>query len=317
MERRTLLGWLAAGVGGLAGCADAEISVVTTATSASPTTPTATTPTVSPTATVPPQPPSETPTASPTETASPTDAPSPTPVPAAISLLSVEAPVRAQLGESVLYRFTVENSGRDTEVFEPTVSVRSGAEDWTVRDRWEPVRLAPGARHTFESVPISRDYLETVEFRVDGLEEAFTIEFVDRQLPFDAVHRDPLDRQLSVVGINARRSYSYRTGGGETRTIEAGEGLQWVIVIVTVENRSTDPIVTPPRGSFSLLTDREAYQPVRIRDDNQYESVRLPRRETYRGWIGFKTPDGIPRTAFQVRWREAFDGGVIGVVWTP
>lgn len=311
MDRRSILGTLAFGIAGLAGCAN-ETPEPTASPTATPTsTPIQATPTPTAVAS-----PTETPPT--TEAPTPTEPPPPTPVPEVFRLVSIDAPVRAEIEESVTYRFTVQNTSQETQVIEPTVSTRLNGDAWTVRDRWEPIRIAPGERQTFESIPITSDVLRTVEFRIDGFEDTFWIEFTDKQLPFSSLYRDPLDRDVSVVGLITRQTYSYRTGAGERRIVEAGEGFHWVFVTVTVENKSTRPVATPNRGTFAVLAGGNAYRPVDIRgDEDEYESVRLPRRERYRGRLGFKTPDTFSREQYQVQWRDSFEAGDIGVIWNP
>lgn len=315
MDRRSLLGLLASGLAATAGCGTRPIPGETpTSTPASSPDPTGTPRSPATTTTAAPTP---TATESPTERPPPSPTGSPTPAPAPVEVVSITAPTTAEIGAPVPYSFTVSNRGSGTATVEPTVSTRSAGSDWTVRDRWDPVTLAPGGRHTFQGTPIGSGYLGTVELRIDGFDRTVAVEFVERRLAVGETVRDPLDRIVGVYGIGTRTAYTYTTSSGNRRTVEAGEGLQWVLVTVGVENRAVSSVEAPGIGGFTLRAGDTTYRSVGISGDSGYEQRRLPRRDTERGWIGFRTPRSVAREDAVVRWVETFADGEVGVVWEP
>lgn len=302
MHRRRLLGALGAGIAGLAGCSGSN-----------------------------PEPAARSPAPTATPTATPIGSPAPTttgpatrprpeaPEPADVDdapgrLLSIEAPARVQIGDSVRYRFTLENADEEPATFEPTVSARSGSADWSVRDRWEPVDVAPGERHTFVSAPLTSAFLATVELRIDGSGERFDVDFEERRLTFDESYLDPLDREVSVGEIGTRGVYEYADGEYD-RIVEAGDGLQWVFVTVGVVNRVSESVGSPEPSEFSLVSGERTYRPVELRSEDGYERRRLPEGSGASGVIGFKAPSSDSRTDFDVRWDASFAGGEVGVLW--
>lgn len=325
MRRRTVLGALGAGLGlpGLAGCTEREPpSTGVSPTATAPRTPTgdAATPTTGmggqPTSTPGRSPtPTERPTPTATERPTPEPARSPSPTAAPFELVSIDAPAGAEIGESIRYRFTVENTGDDARAFETTISTRTEATDWTVLTTWTPGRLAPGERRTFESEPFAREYLSAVTIRIDAFDETFSIAFDDRRLAFSEAYLDPRRREIAVGGFAIRRSYTYTNDRGEERRAEAPEGRQWVFASVSVRNRSQQPVESPGPGSFSLLAGDETYGRVGVRADNRYESTRLPRGERTGGVVAFETPDTFGRADYRIRWHESFENGEVGVVW--
>ena len=233
-----------------------------------------------------------------------------------VRLLSIAAPDRVQLGESVRYRFTVENAGEASRTVEPTVESRTGASAWSVHERWEPVELAPGNRHTFESPRFTREYLETVEFRIDGFAPTFSIEFAERELPFERGYRDPAGREVRVNDVTIKSSYEY-TSDGLRRLAEVEDGYQFVFVDVEVVNQTDEPIGAPPADEFSLLEGETAHQSVPMAGDAGYEAGELPWGSRTDGLVAYETRASLVVDDVRVGWRTSFDGGDVGVIWTP
>lgn len=304
MRRRTLLCVLGSGVAGIAGCSGSPSSE-----------PAATSTAQSPGAA-----------AGPANTAEPTTGgesgaqepePSPeTPTAGGLRLLSIEPPEPVQIGEEVDYRFTVENPGEEPSTIEPTVSSRSGGSGWSIHERWDPVELPPGGRHTFGSSPFTSEYLSTVELRIDGFGPTFSAEFTERRLPFSEEFRDPLDREVSIEDLSVHSVYEYESGGYR-RVVELGGSSQFVFVTVDVVNRTDESVEAPERVAFSLLADGQSYHPIRMPGGGDYEPEEIPWGARTGGRVAYKTPAGLSRGDFRVAWYDSFEGDDVGVIWTP
>ena len=233
-----------------------------------------------------------------------------------LRLLSVEAPPRVQLGEPARYRFTVENAAEAPRTVEPTVDARWRSSGWTGQDSWGPVEVPAGGRHTFESSTFTNEYLETVELRISGFDAVFPVEFVEKQLPLSEGCRDPLDREVAVEDITFKSSYTY-TEDDTYRVVELDGDLQFVFVDVVVVNRTDGSLRAPPRGSFTLMESDETHHSIPMEGDAGYEARELSWGSRASGRVAFKTPGSLSRDDLRIRWRESFDGGDVGVIWTP
>ena len=239
-----------------------------------------------------------------------------TPAGGQVRLYSMEAPGSAQIGEEVDYRFTVENAGDEPAVFEPTASARWEGSEWTAHERWDPVELPPGGRHTFESAPITSEYLSTVELRIDGFGPTVSAEFTEKRLPFSKEYRDPLDREVTIEDLGIHSTYEYESGGYR-RVVEPDAGEQYVFVTVDVVNRTEEPADAPPRTEFSLLDRERSYYPHRMPGDGDYEPEEIPWGARTGGRVAYTTQSTLSRDEFRVGWYASFAEGDVGVIWTP
>ena len=233
-----------------------------------------------------------------------------------LRLLSVEAPPRVQLGEPARYRFTVENPAEAPQTVEPTVNARRGSSGWTGQDGWEPVEVPAGGRHTFESSTFTNEFLETVELRISQFDAVFPVEFVEKQLPLSEGYRDPLGREVAVEDVSVQSSYTY-TRDDEYRVVELDGDLTFVFLDVEVVNRTDGSLQAPPRGSFTLMGGDETHYSIPMEGDAGYEARELSWGSRASGRVAFKTPGSLSSDDFRIRWRESFDGGDVGVIWTP
>lgn len=303
MHRRALLGAIAAGFGGLAGCGRSSTPQSTARSTAPPSTTTTTPGMSTDTTTASPESVPETPTESATEGEG-------------VSLLSVTAPSRLELGETSRYAFTVTNQGDDTRVFEPSVSVRTESSGWTVYEEWEPVELAAEAARTFEGTTPQREFLSSLAFRIDGFGRGFTVDVVERQLSMPDAYRDPYDREISLEGVSVRSVYEYNSDGYR-RLVDPGDDRQWAFLTVRVINRVGDEVSAPKPAGFTLRDEDRTYHPQRLPGDGRYTPQRLPAGTGTDGWIPFMTPRNLYPGDVRGRWDASLDGGDIGVVWTP
>lgn len=160
-------------------------------------------------------------------------------------------------------------------------------------------------------------YLGMIEVCIDELDESFVITFVDRQMLFDETIQSPDGFIVTVRGLNIRAAYSYTTGSGETRRVDAGDGMQWVFSTVRLRNDTQRPLVSPDPNTFSALAVGEVYPRRRLqREPNKYRSDRVPVETTVGGLVAFRTPDTFPLGAIQIRWRWDVPVGQVGAIWS-
>lgn len=300
MNRRALLAALGAGLAGIAGCSgspDPEPTMTdASATTATPSAERTRTP--------------------PTEPAPPGPAEAATPSSNPLRLLSIDAPSVVEITRPVGYQFTVQNPDDAPHRFEPSASAREGPGEWSVLDRWESVELTPGEVRTFNSATFTSEYLTTERVRIDGLDATFSVEFVERGLPFRESHVDPLGRDVTVERIDLRDNFQYVDGGYE-RIAEAGEGRTWAMLSVKAINRGPETAEAPRYGGFSIRNGDERYWPLATGHDDTYQPVTLPEDGVASGVVVFNVPDGVSRDRLAPVWSETFEGGEVRVVWTP
>lgn len=309
MRRRTLLGAVGAGLAGLGGCA----GILDDAPAGTPSTPRNS-------RTASPGPETSaglegTPVGTSEPARSPRERTTATPDPGRLRLRAVDAPERVPLGEPARYRFTLENAADEPRVVEPETQTRTGPTAWSRHQRWNAVELPAGARHTFESVAFTRDYLGPVEVRVAGFDPAIEIEFVEPTLRYTQGYDDPLGREVRVDDLAIRSTYTYERDGVR-RVVELEAGRQFVFLTVEVVNRTDGPLRTPPREAFRLLEGRRVHFPIETEGDAWYGSTELPWGARTEARIAFETAGSIGADDLRAAWRESFDGGDVGVVWS-
>jgi len=233
-----------------------------------------------------------------------TNEPTPTAEPE-FELTSFETPAEAEIGEEFSFTFTVRNvSGRRAE-FSTALEVRLAGGEWSSSSEWSSM-IDPGSEETFESRPLTANYLGEYDVRLTFFDEVATTVFVPARAHFGYAHEFYNGAVASVVEVVEEDEI------GEYQT-ESGE--KFMRAFVQAENTAENIITLPSPASFALLADNSQFERQGSFQD-PYPGGDVQPGVVRSGYVTFVVPDNVSRSDVQIVWSRQFAEGDVAFYWS-
>jgi len=237
------------------------------------------------------------------------------------SLTGQETPAKAEVVSGPEYAFTVANTGDAPGTFRGLVQFRFGDDDdWT---DWKTVRSEIDAGASAEvSVVSEHTDVETVQYRLQPVDERFDVQFTPAQRSRDEVFTTPRGLDIAVTNVQSATEITVDDAfGEETRT--ASDGQQYVITTIEVTRPDSDAaealdggIGDPSNANFWTTTESDRYShnytdPLRepVSGQTVYD-ISLDPTQTETGYVYHEVPANIALDDVVTRWEDE-DGDTV------
>ena len=222
----------------------------------------------------------------------------------------VNAPDTVELNEPISFAIRVRNVGSGRGTFTSGLSTKVGDGEWRSLEGEISMPLDAGEAGVWESPEVTPRYLATVSYRLDAVDEAWSISVGPRRLPFDERYATPSGLFVSVVG--GRFESTYPTDGGTT----APDGSVWAVVRVDVRNRLQEAQPAPDASTFTVESGGEVRELAQSVTDNPYEGGELATRTVRRGDLVVAVPEGTTPGNLTVTWEQSTENGDVRAIWS-
>lgn len=222
----------------------------------------------------------------------------------------VRTPDTVELNEPFGFAIRVRNVGSGRGTFTSGLSTRTGDGEWRRVEGEVSMPLEAGEAGVWESPDLRVRYLTTVGYRLDAVDEAWSIETVPKTVSFGERYATPDGFLITVLGGSFESTYP--TDSGTT----APDGEVWAVMRVDVRNRLEESHPAPDASTFALEaggTGRELRQSV---TDDPYEGGSLGGRTVQRGDLVFAVPEGTTAEDVSMTWEGSTERGDLRAVWS-
>jgi len=253
----------------------------------------------------------------PTQTPSPTESPTATSEPASFELVSFSIPEKAEIGESIKFEFTVQNTGEVAGEFETTISyTTSESDDWSTGSEAWTETIDAGEEFTFVSEEFTSHYMRSFTYRVDAFDEEATVQWVSKTLSYGDSYTNPEGVELTVLGERTEKSYTWTSSGYEY-TETAADGMTWLFVTVRAENTSGEIAYAPSSYDWVVVAGNSQYeQTSNYRSESeQYEGGDIQPGVVREGEILYQVPNDYMQKDSAVVWSESYYDGDVAAYW--
>lgn len=249
------------------------------------------------------------------------------PVAEAFELTQLDVTKQTRLNEPWAFGFSVRNRTDTKRVFRTTISARVDGGEWRKFRGEASFEVAPGKIKTWQSPRLRFRFLRTVTYRLDALDETWTVEVLPLELDYGLSYTSPVGLQTTVGQVTFRDEKPTGSGSGadgtENGTATAtptappptaadGSGTKWAVVPVTVENPTERARPAPFPQEFTFLADGEAAEDHDLDTPSLYHRDRsLEPSEPLSGNLYYEIPAGTDANDIEVVLRRSYsDGGV-------
>jgi hypothetical protein len=250
----------------------------------------------------------------------------------AFELTQLDVTERTRLNEPWAFGFSVRNRTDTTRVFRSTISARVDGGEWRQFRGEASFEVAPGKIKTWQSPRLRFRFLRTVTYRIDALDETWTVEVLPLELEYGLSYTSPVGLEITVGQVtfrdekptgSASGTDDTRNGtdgtGNETTTPTAPpptaadrSGTKWAVVPVTVENPTERARPAPFPREFTFLADGEAAQDHDLDTPSLYHRDRaLEPDEPLSGNLYYEIPAGTDANDIEVVLRRSYSGGEV------
>jgi hypothetical protein len=244
-----------------------------------------------------------------------------------LRLGGINGPEQVEVGEKFWIDVEVENHGGSTGSFssEYELSVPSG-DDPTERLEFE----VPGGEEKTQSISYRAAALGTITLNLSEIGQSHQIEVTRATRQMGESFRVPLGPKITVENVVLDDSYSYEEYS-ETKTVEAGSGMQFAFINLTMSNPTSESQIIPPADQILVKTSGNTYEfsamdtfsepafiaPVTGKEYYNTFTNSLNAGESINRWMAFEIPTGqsLSDLAVQADWEIDWDTR-IGVRWT-
>jgi hypothetical protein len=223
---------------------------------------------------------------------------------------TVDAPETVELNEPLSFAIRVRNVGSGRGTFTSGLSTRIDDGEWRALEGEVSMTLDAGEAGVWESPELTPRYLATVDYRLEAVDETWTIEVVPKRLSFSERYTTPDGLLLSILGGNFESTYPDEDGTA------APEGDVWAVLRIDVRNSSQGTRTTPEASTFSLDVDGESAELDQSVTDDPYESRSLPSRGAVRQDLVYAVPEGTTAEDLSVTWERSTERGDLRAVWS-
>jgi len=228
----------------------------------------------------------------------------------------IDLPDSAQVGEGWSFYVDIENTSDEDRTFESPISVRLGDSRWDESDIRIEVDVPAHETATWDSGPISHQYMGALSVRVDGTGDVAEVDITRRQLSFGDLYEKPDGVLLTSRGITFEGSYTWSAGGSE-RAVEPDSGNQFAFVDFYAINESNSSADAPSKRRTSLIVDGSQYDyEYTTVEGGVYEGGDTQPGVERSGWIMFEVPEDIGEDDATVVWSESSFEGEIAASWS-
>jgi hypothetical protein len=253
----------------------------------------------------------------------------------AFEVVSVETPDRVEIGAPYRFHVTVRNTSDRRGTLASPLSVRPEGGAWQPLDQRVEVEVPPGETATWDASKVHLGYLGTYEFRIDALDERWSVAVTPGVLSFGTLYRTPANLGINVVGGTFESQFPTGNDGSSEGTttatptptatttapptatpVSAPDGKTWLLVYVRMRNFSQSEQRIPAADTFSLRVGDQTYAPQSVGPAGErYHQRALAGRTILQDPLVFAVPDDTSAGDVAVHWAEEYAQGRVELSW--
>ncbi|WP_137284013.1 COG1361 family protein [Halorussus salinisoli] len=236
---------------------------------------------------------------------------------AEFELVSSDVPEKVELGEEFAISAEIKNVGSAPGEFDSAISAKTASSDWQQAGDAETEEIEPGETATWTSETVTFEYLMRVTYRIEKLEQEFTIQAVSRKLSLGESFTTPEGVVVSVQRFDLKSYYEYEGYDGSTEQKRAGDGKRWAFVYLKAENTAGQSNFIPLETDVNLIARNSQYDQKYVnKEENRYEGGEVEAGIVRKGWLAYEIPNDLSKTDLTVAWSDRDGTGEWSVRWS-
>ncbi|EFW93754.1 hypothetical protein ZOD2009_01385 [Haladaptatus paucihalophilus DX253] len=236
-------------------------------------------------------------------------------------LVSTDVPKQVTMGQQFSLSLTLKNVGDEPKAFQSSVQVDGNSPGAQQTGQMQTDKIDPG-KTTKWSTTLTYPYVAKVNYRIEKLDETFTIDIVGEKLSFGETFRSPTEVAMTIQDITLTDHYRYEPSGGGSENVEASDGRQWAFVTVKAENKFRMKQTLPKGEQIHLIVGGDKVSMADIaKEDGKYEVNRFGDRtvasgESLTGWLAYEISADTSVDDLTVEWKGSDGNGSWWARWS-